>query len=90
MIFVFCRQREISVEEGVGLIHFDLVRSQGLEGQVTVDITTEPGTAQTTADVTAVSLVPMEVCVYKMIFLALLCGGIIAALLSSVLSVKNI
>lgn len=55
------RQREISVEEGVGLLYFDLVRTQGLEGRVTVDIATEPGTADSTADVSAVSLVPVQV-----------------------------
>lgn len=53
--------REISVEEGVGLLHFDIVRTQGLEGQVTVDMTTEPGTADTTADVSSVQLVPIQV-----------------------------
>jgi len=55
------RMREISVEEGVGMLHFDIVRSQGLEGRVSVDMATEPGTADTTADVSAVQLVPVQV-----------------------------
>ena len=49
------------MEEGVGLLYFDLVRTQGLESQVTVDVATEPGTAQSTADVSAVSLVPLQI-----------------------------
>lgn len=53
--------REISVDEGVGILHFDIVRTQGMEGQVMVDVTTEPGTAETTGDVSAVSLVPVQV-----------------------------
>ena len=48
------------MEEGVGMLYFDLVRTQGLQGQVTVDIATEPGTAQSTADISAVSLVPVQ------------------------------
>ncbi|KAL4228132.1 hypothetical protein ACF0H5_013567 [Mactra antiquata] len=54
------RLREISVEEGVGMLTFDIVRTQGLEGQITVDMATEPGTAVTTADVTSVDLVPIQ------------------------------
>ncbi|KAH3717902.1 hypothetical protein DPMN_060698 [Dreissena polymorpha] len=55
------RLREVSVEEGVGMLQFDIVRTQGLEGRVTVDMVTEPGTADTTADVAAVQLVPVQV-----------------------------
>ena len=45
----------------MGLLHFDLVRTQGLEGQVTVDVATEPGTADSTADASEVSLVPIQI-----------------------------
>ena len=45
----------------MGLLHFDLVRTQGLEGQVTVDVATEPGTADSTADASEVSLVPVQI-----------------------------
>ncbi|XP_052793587.1 adhesion G-protein coupled receptor V1-like [Mya arenaria] len=55
------RMREISVEEGVGMLHFDIVRTQGMEGLVTVDMATEPGTAETMADVLSVHLVPVQV-----------------------------
>jgi hypothetical protein len=53
--------REISVEEGVGMLYFEVIRTQGMEGQVMVDVATEPGTATTTADISAVSLVPIQV-----------------------------
>ena len=43
------------------MLHFDIVRTQGLEGQVTVDMATKPGTAQTTADVSLAELVPVQV-----------------------------
>ena len=47
------------------MIYFDLVRTQGLEGQVTVDIATEPGKqpggAESNADISAVSLVPVQI-----------------------------
>ncbi|KAL3865787.1 hypothetical protein ACJMK2_043142 [Sinanodonta woodiana] len=55
------RMREISVEEGVGLIQFDLVRTQGVEGQVMVDVATEPGTAIIAADITQMMLAPLQV-----------------------------
>ena len=55
------RMREISVEEGVGMLHFEVIRTQGMEGQVMVDVATEPGTATTTADITDVTLVPIQV-----------------------------
>ena len=53
--------REISVDEGAGMLKFEVVRTQGLEGHVTVDVATEPGTAETTADVNNVDLVPIQV-----------------------------
>ncbi|KAK3601208.1 hypothetical protein CHS0354_004408 [Potamilus streckersoni] len=55
------RMREISVEEGVGMIQFDLVRTQGVEGQVMVDVATEPGTATIAADINQVMLAPLQV-----------------------------
>ncbi|XP_053406314.1 adhesion G-protein coupled receptor V1-like [Mercenaria mercenaria] len=55
------KMREISVEEGVGMLHFEIIRTQGMEGQVTVDVATEPGTATTTADISNVDLVPVQV-----------------------------
>ena len=37
------------------------MRSQGLEGQVTVDVTTVPGTAEYVTDNTAVLLAPLQI-----------------------------
>lgn len=74
--------REISVEEGVGMLHLDIVRTQGLEGQVTVDMATEPGSAQTTADVNKVELVPVQVKIFKyntLLFLSKYQYGFISA-----------
>ena len=49
------------MEESDKLIYFDLVRTQGLEGQVTVDVTTVPGTAEYVTDNTAVLLAPLQI-----------------------------
>ena len=47
------------------MIYFDLVRTQGLEGQVTVDIGTEPhkppGAAESVPDISSVDLVPVQI-----------------------------
>jgi hypothetical protein len=33
------------VDENIGLIYFDIQRTQGTDGRVTVDMATQPGTA---------------------------------------------
>ena len=49
------------MEENIGLIYFDVRRTQGLDGTVSVDMATKPGTAVTDSDLNQVTLVPVEV-----------------------------
>ena len=48
------------MEENVGMLYFDVVRTQGLEGRVSVDVTTQPGTAVTMADLTEITFAPVQ------------------------------
>ncbi|XP_061172919.1 adhesion G-protein coupled receptor V1-like [Saccostrea echinata] len=50
----------ISVEENIGQIFFDVTRSQGSDGMVTVDLATQPDTAVINTDPKHVTLSPLE------------------------------
>lgn len=55
-----CRNDTTAVEENIGQIFFDVTRSQGLDGTITVDLTTQPDTAVINADPKQVTLSPLE------------------------------
>lgn len=55
-----CRNDTISVEENIGQIFFDVTRSQGLDGTVSVDLATQPDTATVNTDPKQVTLSPLE------------------------------
>ena len=42
---IYFRLSSLDVEENVGTIHLDIIRSQGLLGRVSLDVTTNSGTA---------------------------------------------
>lgn len=54
------RNDTIAVEENIGQIFFDVTRSQGLDGTISVDLTTQPDTAVISTDPKQVTLSPLE------------------------------
>lgn len=48
------------MEENIGQIFFDVTRSQGSDGTVTVDLATRPDTAVVNTDLKQVTLSPLE------------------------------
>ena len=42
------------------MIYFDIQRTQGTDGRVTVDVATRPGTATIDTDLTSVTLTPLQ------------------------------
>ena len=59
-MFVFS-DKTITVDENIGLIYFDIQRTQGTDGRVTVDMATQPGTAVTDIDLSLLTLTPVQV-----------------------------
>lgn len=48
------------MDENVGLIFFDIQRSQGTDGRISVDMATQPGTAITDTDLSLVTLTRLQ------------------------------
>ncbi|KAJ8304146.1 hypothetical protein KUTeg_017729 [Tegillarca granosa] len=51
----------IFVDENVGMLMFDIRRTQGSDGRITVDMATQPGTASVNSDLTDVRLAPIQI-----------------------------
>lgn len=60
--YCFCcfRTSFLDVEESSGLLHFDVVRSQGLQGNISVDVLTQSETASISGNTSSFSMATVQ------------------------------